>query len=443
MIEAYRIGLLGPYGKGNLGDAAIQESLIHHIRKLLPQAQCVGISLDPRDTASRHRIESFPLHLDSEPISRPAWLLSAKKHGTRTFIGRAALSLFARLHILATKALRFRREWRFIRSLGLLLIAGGGQIDDYWGGPWRHPFALMRWCVLARLARKQVCFIGVGASRLRSPLSRALIKLALGTASFRSVRDTRSRAYLESLSIKHVDLTPDPAFGYPLKRIDRATDKPRLTIGIQPISAAAWTTRDDPSYRAYLQQLGELARQIIDWGHTVLLVSSHVGMDRSTIQELHATLVEDLNEEARDRIIIRMATSVDEFLDALMTCDLTIASRLHGVLLSMVAHRPTMAIAYDTKVQALMEDSELEQYCVDLNTTTLAEWKATLLALMTHREATISTLRSLVARSCATITLHLEHVLRLSKFMGQQGTTTRVGHSPETIASCASEQRYG
>src|SRR6516225_6955010 len=55
------IGVLDHMGYGNLGDAAVQESVIANIRKRLPNAQLVGFSLVPDDTLRRHGIPSYPI----------------------------------------------------------------------------------------------------------------------------------------------------------------------------------------------------------------------------------------------------------------------------------------------------------------------------------------------------------------------------------------------
>jgi hypothetical protein len=55
------MGLLGPFGLGNLGDASTQDVMIFNIRKRFPEAQIYGFSIDPADTEKRHRIPSFPI----------------------------------------------------------------------------------------------------------------------------------------------------------------------------------------------------------------------------------------------------------------------------------------------------------------------------------------------------------------------------------------------
>ena len=54
-----KIGLLGPYGFGNLGDAAIQQAMVQHIKQHIPDGQIYGFSLNPEDTFNRHGIQSF------------------------------------------------------------------------------------------------------------------------------------------------------------------------------------------------------------------------------------------------------------------------------------------------------------------------------------------------------------------------------------------------
>lgn len=50
------VALLGPYGLGNLGDAATQEAAIAGIKRNWPKAEIVGISLNPEDTKERYGI---------------------------------------------------------------------------------------------------------------------------------------------------------------------------------------------------------------------------------------------------------------------------------------------------------------------------------------------------------------------------------------------------
>ena len=53
------IGLMGPFGFGNLGDAAIQQAIIQHLYERYPQAKVIGFWLNPQDTEMRHNIWDY------------------------------------------------------------------------------------------------------------------------------------------------------------------------------------------------------------------------------------------------------------------------------------------------------------------------------------------------------------------------------------------------
>ena len=45
-----------------------------------------------------------------------------------------------------------------------------------------------------------------------------------------------------------------------------------------------------------------------------------------------------------------------------------ISSRLHGVLLAMVAGRPVLALSHERKVRTVMTDAGVANYCAELDT---------------------------------------------------------------------------
>ena len=56
-----RIGIVGHYGVGNLGDDTVVAILINKIRERYPNAEVLGFSLKPADTERRHGIKAFPI----------------------------------------------------------------------------------------------------------------------------------------------------------------------------------------------------------------------------------------------------------------------------------------------------------------------------------------------------------------------------------------------
>jgi polysaccharide pyruvyl transferase WcaK-like protein len=67
-----KIGLLHRVGGGNLGDDATLESVASSVRRRLPPAEIVALSMNPNDTEARHGIKSHP-------IRRNCWSIRYKR----------------------------------------------------------------------------------------------------------------------------------------------------------------------------------------------------------------------------------------------------------------------------------------------------------------------------------------------------------------------------
>src|SRR5208283_4236368 len=79
-----------------------------------------------------------------------------------------------------------------VSSIDVLVIVGGGQFDDEWGGPWGHPYAMYKWSCLASRAHVPVYFIGVGVCEINYSLTRFFLRGAMAKANRISLRDSRS-----------------------------------------------------------------------------------------------------------------------------------------------------------------------------------------------------------------------------------------------------------
>src|SRR5690606_22280601 len=124
---------------------------------------------------------------------------------------------------------------RIVQQLDLLAVAGSGQLNEDWGGPWRYPFALFRWCLLARLTGCKVAFLSVGAGTVRSRSGRFFCATALRLAQYKSVRDESTLALIKSWGVRNVRLVPDMAFSMTFAS-KRNNDCQRPIAGINPIA---------------------------------------------------------------------------------------------------------------------------------------------------------------------------------------------------------------
>jgi polysaccharide pyruvyl transferase WcaK-like protein len=377
MIEdtEIRIALLTPYSGGNLGDAAIQDAMIANLRSRLPGVQFSGISLNSDNFLQRHASRAFPLCVSQRPFygmarSKPAPQPVAPK----TPLTRSAVKKIpgVKSAILLWHELRHCvGGYRFLRQHDLLIVSGGGQLDEEWGGAWGHPFALFKWTVLARLARVPVAFASVGACKTKSGMARFFLKHALRKAHYRSYREKNSRELVVKFfpRASEDDLVPDIAFSLPLSEMPQLADiRSRANgskiVAISPIAYAkpgTWPHEDQRLYERYLAQMEEILLQLLKGGYFVVLVWSSRA-DKSVITELLNGLRNEAKEAASTRLYVPPIENWEDLVAALREVDVLIASRLHSTILGFVAQTPTIAISFDPKVDWVMEDLGQTEY---------------------------------------------------------------------------------
>src|SRR5208337_4720729 len=145
-----RIGIVGYYAGSNLGDDTVVAILIHKIRERYPDAEIVGFSSNPVDTARRYGIKALPIrpHMDPSRRRRPPPVSAVD----------VKPNLFSRLKQLVKKfpiifkplkylkvclcelpwavlgELSFLRgTFRRLQSFDLLVVPGSGPLTDWWG----------------------------------------------------------------------------------------------------------------------------------------------------------------------------------------------------------------------------------------------------------------------------------------------------------------------
>lgn len=383
--ESVRVALLTPYDGGNLGDAAIQEAVIAGLRKCDPGVDLIGITLYPEKTSARHQIPCYHLTATSRSHYQVKQDPASKVDGGPPSMGaETSVGLYRRLRriaravpfllwlkILVDETLHVVRSYRLLRKVDILVIAGGGQLDEEWGGSWGHPYALAKWSVLARAARSSVVFLSVGACRIESQLTRLFLKVALSLACYRSYRDEESRRLALGITPRaDGPVVPDLAFSLPLPSIEPATRRRGavLRVGVSPIAyghARLWPTADQVQYERYVVELACFVTEILRSGALVTLFSSSPPDDQ-IFTDLHKHLNVALDPTIRRQLSTSATSTVAELLDVLHTVDLVVASRLHSILLSFLSGKPAIAISYDRKVASLMDQLGQALYCVDI-----------------------------------------------------------------------------
>lgn len=373
-----KIGLIGPFGYGNLGDAAIQEAMIQHIQLCIPDAEIVGFSLNPEDTEARHGIKSYP-------ISRMSWKETEKGNRSARGLGR----LRQKFGSSSNPKLRNLERWiarvpielglwlnayRNLEDIDALIVSGGGQLDDYWGGggPWSHPYTLLKWGLLTKLRRGKFIFISVGAGPIDARLSQLFIKYALSVADYRSFRDQYSRNLIETIGFQNNDpVYPDLAHSLIVTQRCRIDRQPRKlpVVGIGPIGyfkRECWPEHDQAIYSEYLAKMTAFVSWLLEEQYGVVFLPGETHYDQLAIYDLQKALKNSGIRYRDEQLIETQISSLDDLLHQLSGIDFVVGSRFHTVLLAQLFEKPVLAISYQAKIDSLMADNGQAEYCLSI-----------------------------------------------------------------------------
>jgi polysaccharide pyruvyl transferase WcaK-like protein len=364
-----RIAFISPCGFGNLGDVAIQDAFLDNVRRQLAQdIEFVGITQNPSDTELRHRVRAVPMDVEAFRIRS---VRSRGSHDDRVIEqqkgrSRAFAALIRPPKRLVKELFHLRIAVREMRRTDVLAVSGGGQLDDHWGGPWRVPYALWKWSLLARLFRKRIVFLSVGAGTTESRMTRFFLRAALSRADYASFRDNRTAGRVREQGLSSSRrVVPDLAFSHLGRSGEpRPTSTSTSTIALSPIAfldPTVWPAKNARAYRSYVSRTADLARQLVARGFHVVLCTS----DAPDITTAEQVLRDASNTDGRPpsgTLEFADTRALADLLDCFRSADLAIASRLHGVILANLVGTPTIALSYDWKVDEHMRAMGLERY---------------------------------------------------------------------------------
>lgn len=413
-----RVAFVSPSGLGNLGDAAIIESFLAGLLRRSPGAEIVGFTLNPADTRVRHGVEAYTCGAFSLPhytIRRaPRNARSAEDGAARDEVPRlrplrravAAVAALPgarqgrRVASMAVAEVRHRREVaRRLAGFDHVVVSGGGQLDEFWGGPLGHPYTLYRFSHAARRAGARFDVLSVGTGSLSTALGRRFVRRALAGAGYRSFRDERSRALAAAAGAADTDpIVPDLAYALPLAPVPR-TDPGRRRIGIAPMCYAdprVWPRPDAARYAHHLRSMAAIATRAVRDGHEVALFGTD-RPDAAPVAECHAIAADPLTGDERARLRVVPLDGVAPLMAALATFDVVVAARFHGVLLAHVVGCPVLAVSHERKVATLMSELGHDAYCAPIDELDPVAASATLGQLLARRDAVAAEIREVAA----------------------------------------------
>ncbi len=397
-LPAPVIGIMGPFGFGNLGDAAIQQAMIQHLCDRIPQAQIYGFSLNPEDTETRHNIKSYPVGR----IASFGW--AGRSSGTTAFerfnlfVNRLQSSpnknfrkFFRLLASIPVEVIAIVEGSRWLKGMDAFIVSGGGQLDDYWGGPWHHPYTLFMWATLARLRGVKFKFVSVGKGSLESSLSRWFVRRALRNASYRSYRDMETKEFVKQIGFPNDDpVSTDLAYSLMVNsNVNVAKNGYHGVVGIGPMAyydPRVWPKKDICVYQEYLSKLAQFTVWLLEQNFAIRLFPGEAVHDHAVIQDFCRLLEQSGYVAQPGQVIYEPVDTVDALMDQLTCMDVVVASRFHGVLLSQLVNKPILALSYHSKVDVLMNETGQEAFCFPIERFSVETIKERFQVLWANRE---------------------------------------------------------
>jgi polysaccharide pyruvyl transferase WcaK-like protein len=362
-----KIGLLDHMGWGNLGDAATQDAVIANVKKRLPNVQIIGFSLAPHDTTARHGIPCHPIRWSyrapAKIPSQTVGSITTKPRLKSVLKNSPLVYTWAKpLADLVREAIFWVRSYRVLRSLDLLIISGGGQLDELWHGPWCLPYTVFKFSLLARVARKKLYLLNVGVGSLEHPLSKFFAWCAVRLANYRSFRDRDSQERISALGVSvETQVYPDLVYALevveqPVRRISPLSLKP--VVGLNPMGycdPGLWPRKDAVVYDEYLEKLAQFSLWLLEHGYNVRVFTTDIGVDRAAIEDLKSRLVSRfLAPDLVCEVFKSPSESVQDVLREMAGFDYVVTSKFHGIIFSQLLKKPVISLSYHRKMDFAM-----------------------------------------------------------------------------------------
>lgn len=387
--EPKKIGLLVHTGNGNLGDNSTLTAVMSSIRSRWPAVIFYGFSMNPGDTELRHGIPAYALRREWVGIpayaKRREWTTrpqrgaegvgaAAKPRRWVPFRGvlRTARNVLIRWPRAALAETMFlAKSFRVVRPIDILIISGGGQLLDTWGGPWRFPWTIFKWVLLAKLSGAKCFCLSVGAGPLTYPLSKFFVRQALRLADYVSFRDGKSQRLVQQIGFRGKSrVFPDCVYALDASDASPGVRDPRNrpVVGMSPMAycdPTRYWDQDRERYETFTSKMiaagARLTRQ-----YDVALFTTDIWFNSTTLDKVDAGIQAETGESVSRLGIHRAITDVRTLLGEMSKLDYVITCRYHGVVFAHLMNKPLIALSHHPKVATLMAELGLSEYCLDM-----------------------------------------------------------------------------
>lgn len=348
---APRVGLFGLLGQGNLGNDGSMEAVLRYLRAEHPNVTLDSLCTEPELLTARYGIPAAQLRWYDAPRQPPSGM---------TDVARRYLGIVLGLGIDAI------RTAAWVRRHDAVIVPGMGVLETTVPmRPWKTPYWMFVLCASGRLLGTQVALVSVGANATQHRLTRSLVKSAVRLAHYRSYRDEVSKEAMQRMGIdtsKDI-IYPDVAFALPMPS-GSVQVAGSVGIGVMDYSGDNDDIAQASQLRAnYLEQIKHFGQWLLDDGRAVRLFTSDTA-DEPVVQEIAADLRAHRPDLGPSWVTAEPAQTLDELLHQIAPVDTVVATRYHNVLYALLLLKPTLALGYAAKHEALMANTGLPGFCL-------------------------------------------------------------------------------
>ena len=406
---ASRVGIIGTYGTENLGEETVFVSFLQWAAGNAPQIEPIALCANPGYIEKTYGVAAYPVAPrfagaggragagERAPVQSGTERKRADSLGaTRRVMGRLR-RVAARLRPPVPQPLRpawwlvksvlviarvLPRQMRIARSLDGAIVLGAGQIHDFWDGPFGHPIALFSWALACRMTGRPFAIVSIGAVELNHGMSRRFVRAAFKWSIYTTVRDRVSAVTVASFGVPRAyPVYPDLAWGLDLSRFigrskgasGQSREAPRenrspRTVGVCPMAYRhpdlwARSEADAEGYDRYIRALADFCNRLLVQGYDVVLFPTQIRIDVTPVRDV----LERISPDLVHRVRLWPVDGVPELVKCLASVDVVVASRFHGVLLSLRAGRPVLSLAYQKKCNELLEEFGEGEFGLDIH----------------------------------------------------------------------------
>jgi polysaccharide pyruvyl transferase WcaK-like protein len=348
-VQRLRVGLFGLLGSGNIGNDASMEAVLRYLQTRHPSAVIDAMCSGPETLTESYGIDAVQM-------------FCFDRHKTR-LTGPLASMLR-----LPSRILDVFRISAWVRQHDIVIVPGAGVLEASLPlRPWNTPYGLLLLSASGKLFRTKVAFVSVGAGLINKRATRWLSDWAARLAFYRSYRDTGSWEAMRQRGIDAGDpVFPDLAFALPLPIDHRNGAGDWSTIGVGVMAYGGSNDDRDRTreiYSSYVDSIKEIVRWLVDNGRRVrLFIGDTDGSDETTVREILADIRAFRPELDDSWVVAEPVSTFSDIMEALEPVGAVVATRFHNLVAAVMLSKPTIAVGYSSKHNALMSDMGLAEF---------------------------------------------------------------------------------